>query len=70
MNIIWNKKTIEEDIQRYAAAKNIENEIEKIKYNESYRENLIKDISMIEKILSDDNYTTNINELIEKSLSN
>ena len=70
VNIILNKKAIEEYVQGDASAKNIENEIEKINNNESYRENLIKDIGMIEKILSDDTYTTNINELILKSLTN
>ena len=70
VNIILNKKVIEEYIQGAASAKNIENEIEKINNNEVYRENLIKDIGMIEKILSDNSRATNINELIEKSLSN
>ena len=68
VNIILERKVVEEFIQGDASADNITNEIEKINSNLNYRNNLINDISMVEKILLDDTYKISISSLVEKSV--
>ena len=68
VNIILERKVVEEFIQGDASTDNITNEIEKINSNLNYRNNLINDISMVEKILLDDTYKISISSLIEKSV--
>ena len=68
VNIILERKVVEEFIQGDASTDNITNEIEKINSNLNYRNNLINDISMVEKILLDDTYKISISSLVEKSV--
>jgi lipid-A-disaccharide synthase len=64
VNIVLNKKAIEEFIQKDATSEKISAEIEKIINNESYKNNLIENENLIEKKLLDDSAKININDLI------
>ena len=64
VNIVLNKKAIEEFIQKDASPEKISAEIEKIINNKSYKNNLIKNENLVEKKLLDDSAKININDLI------
>ena len=64
VNIVLNKKAVEEFIQGDASSEKISEEIEKIINNESYKNNLIKNENLLEKKLLGDSAKININDLI------
>tara|TARA_B110000285_G_C15037327_1_gene570029 strand:- start:112 stop:1218 length:1107 start_codon:yes stop_codon:yes gene_type:complete len=64
VNIVLNKKAVEEFIQGDASSEKISGEIEKIINNESYKNNLIKNENLVEKKLLGDSAKININDLI------
>ena len=68
VNIILGKKIIEEFVQDNASVINIQNEVEKINFDNHYRESLIKNIGSIEKVLLNNPSKTNIYQLIERLL--
>jgi lipid-A-disaccharide synthase len=68
INILLEKKVVQEFVQSQASEKNIIGEINKIIQNSDYRKNLIKEISSIEEKLKDKNSMIDINEVIKKSL--
>ena len=68
INILLEKKVVQEFVQSQASEKNIIHEINKIIRNSNYRKNLIRDISSIEEILKDEDSMIDINEVIKKSL--
>ena len=70
VNIILEKKVVEEFIQGDATVDNITREIYKIDTDLNYKNNLINDINMVEEILLDDTCKTSISSLIEKSVYN
>ena len=64
VNIVLNKKAVEEFIQKDASSEKISAEIEKIINNESYKNNLIKNEDLVEKKLLGDSAKINIKDLI------
>ena len=65
INILLEKKVVQEFVQSQASEKNIIDEINKIIQNSNYRKNLIKEISSIEEILKDEDSMIDINEVIK-----
>ena len=64
VNIVLNKKAVEEFIQEDASSEKISAEIDKIINKESYRNNLLKNLSLVEKKLLGNGAKININDLI------
>ncbi len=68
INILLEKKVVQEFVQSQASEKNIIDEIFKIIQNSDYRKNLVSEISLIEEKLKDEDSMISINEVIKKSL--
>ena len=64
INIVLNKKAVEEFIQEDASSEKISSEIERIINDENYKNNLIKNENLVEKKLIGDSAKINISDLI------
>jgi len=68
INIVLQKFLVKEYIQDNASADNICIELEKLTFDQNYRNNIIKEYGALEEKLLNDNLKTNINNLITKIL--
>ncbi len=68
-NIITNKDIVPELIQNKLSVKNIVSNIENLLYNQTARENHIKDLSEVGKILSDKISSKEVAEIINNNIS-
>ena len=68
VNIVLEKKVVQEFVQSDASSENIEKEVKRMIDDKKYRENLKKEISLIEEILKDNDSKIDMNKVIRESL--